>query len=85
MRPASLAAITTTVSGTKVPIPRTCRNISPRSTVSVKTTAASTPGAAGSMRDTAQATARNATAAMDPAAICRVRFRWAYPMRGLSM
>ncbi len=65
-------------------MPRTWRTISPRSTVSVKTTAASTLGAAGSMRDTTQANATNAVAATDPKTIRRMRFLRAYPMRALS-
>ena len=65
-------------------MPRTCRTIWPRWTVSVKTTPASTPGAAGSMRDTTQATAKNATPATDPKTIRRVRFLRAYPIRALS-
>ena len=85
MRPVSLAAITAAVSGTRVPIPRSCRTISPSLTVSEKTTAASTPGATGSMRAAAQATARNAATAPDPATFRRMRFRRACPMCGLSM
>ena len=84
-RPASLAAITTIVSGTKVPIPRTWRSISPRLTESVKTTAEFTEGAAGSSRETAHPSTPTTTAALEARAICRMRCFRAQPTRGLSI
>lgn len=57
----------------------------PHLTASAKTPEASVPGTAGSMRDTVQARAKNATEAADPATVPYVRFRRAYPMRCLSM
>ena len=50
-RPSTGAAICLTSSGTSVPLPRTCKSICPRLTVSKTTVPRSTLGAAGFRRD----------------------------------
>src|SRR5437660_1278792 len=55
--PSLVAGIHRISSGTRVPRPRTWRNISPRLTVSIHTVARSTDGAAGLMRERPRVTA----------------------------
>ena len=60
--------------GTSVPMPRTCRSIEPRFTVSVQTVPRSTLGAAGLRRYTKALTAMTTTIMTATVMICRRRF-----------
>ena len=84
-RPLVVAGIHRRSSGTSVPVPRTCRIIDPRWTVSIHNVARSTPGAAGFSRETPTPMTSTTTTALAAYRSWRVRLRFRLSGRTISI